>query len=169
MPETETKLPWFALVVRPHHEQTVRDGLTMKGLENFLPQYTAMRHWSDRSKRLSLPLFPGYVFCRFEPGRPTPVLRTPGVRSAVSFGKILTSIPESDIQRLRLIVDSGSGVEPWPYIQVGQRMRINAGPLAGLDGILQEVRNTWRIVVGVDLLQRSIAVQLERDQVTPLN
>ena len=161
-------LPWFAVVIKPQHERAVQDGLCQKGLESFLPTYCAARRWSDRVKRLQLPLFPGYVFCRFEYGQRLPVLRTPGVRSIVSFGPEIIPVPNDDIDRIRRMVISGCGVEPWPFLNVGQRVRVHDGPLTGLEGTLTEFRSTWRLVVGLELLQRSVAVQLARDQITPL-
>src|ERR1035441_6663225 len=103
-------LPWFAVVIKPQHERAVQDGLCQKGLESFLPTYCAARRWSDRVKRLQLPLFPGYVFCRFEYGQRLPVLRTPGVRSIVSFGPEIIPVPNDDIDRIRRMVISGCGV-----------------------------------------------------------
>jgi transcription antitermination factor NusG len=161
-------LPWFAVVIKPRHERAVLDGLSQKGLESFLPQYWAARAWSDRVKRLQLPLFPGYVFCRFEYGRRLPVLRTPGVRSIVSFGAEAIPVRDEDIERIRRMVTSGCSVEPWPFLKDGQRVRVADGPLTGLEGTLTGFRGTWRVVVGLDLLQRSVAVQLARDQITPL-
>jgi transcription antitermination factor NusG len=161
-------LPWLAVVVKPRHERAVQDGLIQKGLESFLPQYWAARAWSDRVKRLELPLFPGYLFCRFEYGRRLPVLRTPGVRSIVSFGPEAIPVPDEDIQRIRWMVTSGCSIEPWPFLKDGQRVRVADGPLTGLEGTLTGFRGTWRVVVGLDLLQRSVAVQFARDQITPL-
>ena len=161
-------LPWFAVVVKPQHERVVRDGLSGKGLDSFLPTYRSTRHWSDRQKRLELPLFPGYVFCRFAPGNHQPVLRTPGVRSIVAFGTEYIPVPDSDIEQIRRVVSFGSSVEPWSFLSVGQRVRVHTGPLSGLDGILVEVRDTLRVVVGLELLHRAVAVPLDRDQLMPL-
>jgi transcription antitermination factor NusG len=162
-------LPWFAITIKPHHEKAVQEGLDQKGLETFLPLYWATRRWSDRVKRLQLPLFSGYVFCRFDAGIRTPVLRTPGVRSIVSFGSDPLPVADFEIERIQRILASGAGVEPWPFLKVGQRVRVGAGALAGLEGILAEVRNTWRVVVNLELLQRSVAVQLDRDSIVPLS
>lgn len=159
-------LSWFAVISKPQHERVVHDGLTQKGLESFLPTYLASRRWSDRVKRLALPLFPGYVFCRFEVDQYVPVVRTPGVRSVVSFGADIPSIPDHDIERIRLMTASGLAVDPWPYLQNGQRVRVNDGPLMGLEGILAESRGTWRVVVNLELLQRSVAVQFAREQIS---
>ena len=166
--ESADPLPWFAVVIKPQHERAVQEGLHQKGLESFLPLYRATRRWSDRLKHLQLPLFPGYVFCRFERSGKVPVLRTPGVRSIVSCGTEMLAVPEEEIDRVRLMASSGAAVEPWPFLKTGQRVRVCDGPLAGLEGILAEVRNATRVVVGLDLLQRSVAVQLNRDQILPV-
>jgi len=161
-------MPWFAVVSKPQHEHAVHEGLSHNGLESFLPTYDAARRWSDRVKHLQLPLFPGYVFCRF--GRPNKVriLRTPGVRSIVSCGTEILPVPQEEIDRIRLMVSSGAPLEPWPAIKTGQRVRVCDGPLFGLEGILAEIRNTTRVVVGMDFLQRSVAVQLDRGQIRPV-
>jgi transcriptional antiterminator NusG len=167
-PERANLLPWFAVVIKPQHERAVQEGLQQKGLESFLPMYRATRRWSDRLKHLQLPLFPGYVFCRFETNGKVPVLRTPGVRSIVSCGTKILAVPEEEIDRVRLIASSGSAMEPWPFLKTGQRVRVCDGPLLGLEGIVAQVRNTTRVVVGMELLQRSVAVQLNRDQIEPV-
>jgi transcription antitermination factor NusG len=161
--------PWFAVVIKPHHEQTVRQALLEKGLESFAPTYTAVQRWSDRLQRLQLPLFPGYVFCRFARNNRVPVLRTPGVRSIVSFGSEMMPVPEQEIERIRWMVSAAPAVEPWPFLRAGQRVRVQHGPLAGIEGILAEVRNTTRLVVSLEMLQRSVAVQLNRDEIRPLD
>ena len=163
-----TPLPWYVITVKPQHEQTVQYGLAQKGYEIFAPTYWAARRWSDRLKRLQLPLFPGYVFCHLGFGVRLSILRTPGVRSIVSFGTEIIPVPNEDIDRIRRMVTSGCSIEPWPFLKVGQRVRVHCGPLTGLEGILAEFRNTWRVVVGLELLQRSEAVQLSPDQITPL-
>jgi len=160
-------LPWFAVVIKPQHERAVQEGLQLKGMESFLPTYLTTRRWSDRVKRLQLPLFPGYVFCRFERSERVPVLRTPGVRSIVSFGAEIVPVPEEEIDRIRLIVSSGAAVEPWPFLKIGQRVRVHTGALAGMEGILAEDRNVTRVVVSMEFLQRSVAVMLNRDQIQP--
>jgi len=96
------------------------------------------------------------------------VLRTPGVRSILSFGQVVIPVPDEDIERIRRMVTSGYSLEPWPFLKTGQRVRVSGGVLTGLEGTLTELRGSWRVVVGLELLQRSVAVQLTRDQVTPL-
>ena len=160
-------LSWFAVTVKPQHERAVQEAFQQKGFESFSPSYCAAHRWSDRVKRIQLPLFPGYVFCRFERTARASVMRTVGVRSIVSFGAEPVSVPEEEIQRIRLMVSSKAALEPWPFLKIGQRIRVHYGPLAGLEGILAEAQNGCRVVVGIDLLQRSVAVQLNRDQIRP--
>ena len=162
-------LPWMALMVRPQRERIVQEGLEQKGLTTFLPMYWSAHRWSDRLKRLQVPLFPQYLFCRADRGIRTAVLRTPGVRSIVHFGAEVIPVPELEIEQIQRLVSSGVAIEPWPFLRLGQRVRIAGGPLCGLEGILAEVRNTTRVVVGLELLQRSVAVQLSRDQVRPVD
>jgi transcription antitermination factor NusG len=153
---------WFALTVKPQHERAVAGALKVKDLEEFLPLYRDRRRWSDRIKELELPLFPGYVFCRFDPCRKASVLATPGVRSVVSFGRTPVPLAESEIESIRAMIASGLPVGPWPFLNTGQTVRIEHGPLCGLEGILVQLKDAWRVVVSVPLLQRSVSVELDR-------
>ncbi|HXG34376.1 MAG TPA: UpxY family transcription antiterminator [Bryobacteraceae bacterium] len=159
---------WFAVTVKPQHEKVAACALRQKGLEEFLPLYRARRQWSDRVKTLELPLFPGYVFCRFPALRKSVVLATPGVRRIVGFGGVPTPLEDAEIESIRAMITSGFGVGPWPYLRTGQRVRIEAGPLRGLEGLLVSLKDCWRVVVSLHLLQRSVAVEVERDMVRPV-
>ncbi len=158
---------WFALSARRNHEKNVAEILRGKGYEEFVPTYRSRRKWSDRYKELELPLFPGYVFCRFNPARRLPILTTPGVVLIVGNGRVPVPVEDAEIDALRTVVASNLRVEPWPYLRVGERVVIESGSLAGLEGILQEVRKSCRIVVSVELLQRSVAVEVDRSWVRP--
>jgi transcription antitermination factor NusG len=160
---------WYALTVKPNHEKTTAQALESKGLESFLPLYRARRRWSDRIKELDLPLFAGYVFCRFMGGERARVLTTPGVTSVVGFGNQPAPVAEEEIEAVRAMIASGLPVGPWPYLRVGERVRIEAGPLCGLEGILTQVKDVWRVVVSVELLQRSVAAEVDRDVVSIVN
>ena len=160
---------WFALQIRSQHEKIVASTLREKGYEEFLPLCQIKRRWSDRVKRLEAPLFPGYVFCRFDVQKRLPILVTPGVRSIVGLGKIPLPIDNSEIAALQSIVKSGLPAEPWPFLKIGQRVRIEQGSLEGLEGILLTPKNSYRLVVSVTLLQRSVAVEIDRDWVTPIS
>lgn len=157
---------WFALRVRSGSEKVVAAIAENKGVEHFLPMYQCRRRWSDRMKSLDLPLFPGYLFCRLNPEYRLPVLTIPGVQHFVGVGKVPVAIEEAEIGALQAAARSGLRTEPWPYLAVGQRVRLEQGPLEGLEGFLIEVRKQQRIVVSVQLLMRSVTVEIERDWVT---
>jgi len=158
---------WFAITVKPQHEIAVTQGLTAKGLEAYAPSCPTTRRWSDRVKKLHQPLFPGYVFGYFDPTIRASVLRTPGARSIVSFGNELAPVPDEQISNIRKMLDSGCAVQPWQFLREGQRVRIDSGPLAGVQGILSDCRNAAHVVVSIELLQRSIAVQVDPAVVIP--
>lgn len=154
---------WFVLTVKPQHEKVAARVLRDKGWEDFLPLYRSRRRWSDRLKEIELPLFAGYVFCRFAPEDRAPVLRTPGVRSIVTFDGRPAPVSDEEIAAMRQAAGSGLPVEPWPFLRAGQPVRIERGPLSGLRGVLVRAKDNWRVVVSVELLQRSVAVEVDRN------
>jgi len=158
---------WFALTVKPQHERAAAFALRQKGFEEFLPLYRTRRRWSDRMKELELPLFPGYVFCRFPSSERASVLMTPSVRSIVAFGRQAAPVADEEIRAIQTMICSGLPLAPWPYLRVGQRIQIEEGPLRGVEGILVGLKDAWRVVVSVNLLQRSVAVEIDRRAVTP--
>ncbi len=160
--------PWFALRVRSRYENIVAAFLEGKGYESFLPTYWCRRRWSDRIKKIELPLFSGYLFCRFNPQTRLPILAAPGVISIVGIGKNPVPIDEFEIAAVRTLVRSDLPHEPWPYVRIGQRVRIEHGALFGLEGILQSFRGRHRIVVSVSLLQRSVAAEIDSAWVAPI-
>jgi transcription antitermination factor NusG len=160
---------WFVATVRPQHELTVVEGLECRGLEPFCPTYQVHRPDKRPDRRtLRPPLFPGYVFCRFHRNNRMMVLTTPGVLSIVGFGGTAVAVDDAEISRLQVLVNLGLSVRPWPYLEAGDRVRINRGALEGLDGLVLRTQGDWLLVVSVTLLQRSVAVSLDRDLVTPL-
>lgn len=159
---------WFALRVKPRFEKVAGRILQSKGLEGFVPLYKVERRWSDRIKELELPLFSRYIFCRFSPPERLRVLATPGVQSVVGFGAVPLPVADAEIAALQAVMRSGVAAWPWPYLRIGQPVRVEAGPLAGVEGILLEWRNRGRLVVSVTLLQRSVAVEIDRLDVTPV-
>ena|SRR5436190_16984769 len=158
---------WFALRVKSRCEKLVAKIAENKGFEQFLPLYACRRRRSDRFKCVELPLFPGYVFCRLDPQYRLPLLMTPGVLHFVGIGKIPVPIDDEEISVIQRILRSGAEAEPWPFLEVGQKVSIEYGPLAGLEGLLVEVRKQHRLVVSVTLLKRSVAVEIECDWVRP--
>jgi len=161
------QLQWFALRVRPRAEKVVADALRSKGYQEFLPLHRQRRRWSDRVVEVELPLFPGYVFSRFEVERRLPLLMTPGVISVVGAGRLPHPVADAEIEALQILVHSRLDLQPWPYLHLGQRVRIFRGPLTGAEGILASVKSPKRLVVSVTLLQRSVAVEVPEDCVWP--
>jgi transcription antitermination factor NusG len=160
---------WYALTVKPRHERTASRYLRDKGLEEFSPVYRVRRRWSDRWKELELCLFPGYVFCRFSYEERLQILGTPGITSVVGFAKSPSPVPDAEIAAIQTMVNSGRRLEPLPNLRIGEWVRIEEGCLNGLCGTLLHERGSWRVVVNVELLQRSVAVEIDRELVTRIH
>ena len=162
--------PWYALHVRTGGESTAQVVLERKGYAVFLPTFVVAKRYSDRIKKASAPLFPGYLFSRLDPPVDRlSVLQTPGVHSLVGIAGTPHPIDESEINAIRTAVSSGSSTQPWAYLKTGDQVRIEFGAMAGLTGILVRSQGTDRIVLSVSMLQRSIAVEIDRDWVIPSN
>jgi len=159
---------WFALQVRSRWEGTTAELLRGKGLETLMPTYTTKRKWSDRYKVVEAPLFPGYVFCRFDVHNRLPVLITPGVISVVGRGKTPIAVDDVEIQSIQSAIRSGIHIEPWPYVEIGDRVRINDDVLDGMEGILTSLKGSHRVVISVTLLRRSVALEIDRSRIVPL-
>ncbi|MGH9569027.1 MAG: transcription termination/antitermination protein NusG [Candidatus Angelobacter sp.] len=153
---------WYALQVRSRYEFSTANILQNKGFEQLVPRYKSKRRWSDRSVELELPLFPGYIFCRFNPEVRLPIMTTAGVVRIVGTGKMPLPVEACEIQAIVQIVQSRCRAEPHPFVTVGARVRIERGPLAGLEGIVREHKNR-HLIVSVGIVQRSIAVELDDD------
>jgi len=162
-------LPWFALTVRARWEKGVATVLAGKGYDCWCPQYRTMRRWSDRMKEVELPLFPGYLFCSFNPYERLPLLQTPGVTGVVSFANGPEPVNAEELAAVRSVVESGLEAQPWPYLKVGQTVQVQRGPLMGLEGILLSHKAGFRVVVSMDLLRRSVAVEVDRASVAAVN
>jgi transcriptional antiterminator NusG len=153
--------------VRPKLERRVQFGLAHAGLETFVPWHGVRRRWSDRLKVVEENLFPGYVFCRSTFADRRTVLGQPGVATVVSFDRTPATISDDEIGAVRRCVESGMPLGPWPFLRAGQKVRIERGILAGLEGTLARDPSAWRVVVSVEALQRSVAVEVERDLISP--
>jgi transcription antitermination factor NusG len=164
----EAKFPWFALQVRARQEASVGEQLKGQGYERFLPVYKLRKRWSDRIKEIEAPLFPGYLFCRFNPHDRLPILKTPGMIQIVGFNNIPAVVDENEILSIQRLVLSGIQHQPCPFLAVGDRVRISAGPLLGLEGLLIDIKGSHRLVLSVSLLQRSVAVEIDSAFITPL-
>jgi transcription antitermination factor NusG len=164
---SDEQVLWYALTTRSQHEKKAVDALDLRGFETFLPLYRARRRWSDRTKVLDLPLFPGYVFCRFAAEQRLSVLTSPNIAAVVGIGKQPAPLADEEIQAIQTMIASGLRVEPWQFLEVGQKVRIEGGALDGLIGILVQEKNSLRVVVNVELLHRSVAVEISRERVAP--
>jgi|SRR5208283_1853029 len=154
-------LSWFALQVRTRYEAGVASLLQGKGYDLFLPLYKCRKHLSDRIKNVEMPLFPGYLFCRFDPLYRLPILTTPGVIQVVGYNRTPVPIEESEIQAIQALIASSLPSQPWPFFELGDRVRIEAGPLRGHEGILVEFRGSHRLVLSITLLHRAVAVEID--------
>jgi len=159
---------WFAVQVRTRWERSTATLLAGKGYQAFLPTCKANRSWNGRRKEVEMPLFPGYVFCRFDVVKRLPILVTPGVIAVVGRGRVPVPVDEAEIAAIQTIVASGFQAEPYPYLEVGQRVRIEDHSLRGLEGILIGFRGARRIVVSVTLLRRSVALEIDSSRVSPV-
>lgn len=156
---------WYAVCTRHQHERVVARILEYKNFETFLPLYKARRRWQDRIKEITVPLFPGYLFVREGLERWFAILTTPGVSSIVSWGARPAAIPLLEIEGLRRIVASTLRVEPHPFLRSGDRVRVKHGPIAGVEGILLRKKNTARLVLSLEMLGKSAAVEVDATDV----
>jgi len=157
---------WYALQLRSRWESSTATLLSCKGYQTFLPTYKNVKRGSMRSKEVQSPLFAGYLFCRFNVCYRLPVLITPGVISVVGTGRIPIPVEESEIDAIQKMVSTGMRVEPCPYLEVGQLVRIDDGALSGIEGVLTSFRGAQRIVVSISLLRRSVALEIDRSVVS---
>lgn len=161
------ELSWYAIRTRSNHERITAEYLDARGFEQFLPFQWARKLWSDRIMESRTPLFPGYVFCRFDGNYRTPILSAPGVVSIVAFAGRPAPVAAAEIEAIRTALSSGQKTELHPYLREGQRVRVEKGPLRGLEGILIK-RRDWRIVISVHLLCRSVAVEIDPDSISQI-
>jgi len=155
---------WFGIRVRSRCEVRAYDDLCLRGFEAFLPLRSVRRRWSDRVKTLQVPMFGGYLFCRFALPDRLKVLNAAGVAQIVGIGNTPVPISEAEIRSVQTLVTSKVACTPWPYLQAGQRVSIDCGPLAGVEGVIIRAEDgKSRVVVSVTMLLRSIAAEIERD------
>ena len=165
MPEAS---PWWVLYTRHQHEKTVAEMLSAKDFEVFLPLYESVRCWKDRKKLLTLPLFPCYVFVRGGLDRRLQVVTTPGIHTILFHGESVAMVPEAEIQAIRKAVEGPFRVEPHPFLKCGERVRVTRGSLEGVEGILIRKKNLYRLVLSVDMMAQSVAVEIDATDVEPV-
>lgn len=164
----QTELKWFAAYTTARHEKTVARQLEERQIERFLPLYRSWHHWKDRRKLVELALFPSYVFVKMEPKDKVRVLQVPGVVSLVTFNGELAALPDREIEALRNGLDHELYAEPCPYVKVGRRVRVARGPMAGAEGILTKKKDKYRVVISVEVLMRSVAVEVDGADLEPV-
>ncbi len=160
---------WYALYTRHQHEKMVHQVLTNKGFNTFLPLYATTHNWKDRTKALTLPLFPCYVFLKGGVERRLQILTTPGIYGVVSSAGQPAAIPDIEIEAIRRVVQSGVRVESHPYLKCGNWVRVKCGPLAGIEGILLRKKNISRLVLSVEILGTAAAIEVSAFQVEEVN
>lgn len=159
---------WYAAYTRAQHEKCVARQLDERAVERFLPMYEAVHRWKDRRMRVQVPLFPGYVFVRIPLQNRLDVLRIPSVVRLIGFNGAITPIPDEEIEGLRRALDGGLRAEPHSFLRVGRRVRITSGSLTGREGILKRWKGRVRVVLSIELIQRSIFVDIEATSVEPI-
>ncbi len=169
VPHRQLDSSWFAVRVRARSEHRVSCVLACKGYESFAPTYRPScddRPLGFRSPELAL--FPGYVFCRFSPRELLPIVTTPDVQNVLSIGSRPQPIDEFEMERIRRGVEFGAGLQPHPYLTVGQRVRVQRGALAGIEGVLVQAKSAQRLVIAADLLQCAVSLHIDRECVVPV-
>jgi transcription antitermination factor NusG len=152
---------WLVVHVRAGREISIACSLTQRGYEQFLPCYPRLRRWSDRTATIRAPLFPGYVFLRFDSGNRNAIITIPGVIGFVGIGKYPVPIEDSEVEALRVIAAGALGFGPCQFPKVGETVQIQEGPLSGLRGIILRYKGKTRLVVSVTLLKQSVYVEIE--------
>jgi len=165
MPSLFQANQWYAVRVKGRQEVQVSQVLRCKGYETLVHLYKTTKKWSDRNKVVELPLFPSYIFCRFDPEIQGKIISTPGVTSIVGFGKGPVPVREDDIDSLRILMESGAECGPHAYFQAGQEVEVISGPLNGVKGVVVSSGRKTRLVISVELIQGSVAVEVDEGAV----
>jgi transcription antitermination factor NusG len=158
---------WYAVSVCPRHEKVVTAHLENRGLTCFLPVYRSVRCWKDRRKELDMVLFPGYVFVNLDLCNRLCVLQAPGAVRFVTFQGHPVPVQASELRPLALGLTAGLRAEPHPYLRQGRRVRVVRGPLADTEGILVRRKERFRLVLSVDLIMRSVMLEVDESDVEP--
>jgi transcription antitermination factor NusG len=159
---------WYAVYSCANHEKRVAAELQSRSVEYFLPLYRSVRRWKDRRVTLDLPLFPGYIFVHLALRDRLGVLQIPSVVRLVGFNGLPAALPDEEMEILRSGLTERLRAEPHPFLTMGRRVRITVGPFAGLEGILKRKRSNLRVVVSLNLIQRSVAVDVDAADVMPI-
>jgi transcription antitermination factor NusG len=158
--------PWYAIRTRAKAEAIAVNALKAKGYEHYCPSSRVLRKWADRTIEAYKPLFPGYIFCRFDANERLSILTTTGVLEILGIGSQLSPIPDEEIDAIRSAQTSGLRLESHPYLQEGEKVLIQSGALKGLEGILVRKKSNWKLIISVTILQRSVAVEVDQNCIT---
>src|ERR1700756_1554804 len=164
----QNEMLWYAGYTASRHEKRVAEHFAQRGVEHFLPLYETIHRWNNGRHRVQLPLFPGYIFVHIALGDRRRVIEVPGFVRLVGFNSLPCLLPEVDINRMKEALNKGVVAEPYPYLTVGRRVEVLNGPLQGMTGILLRRQNKCRVVISVDLIMRSMAVEVEAADVVPV-
>jgi transcription antitermination factor NusG len=162
-------LRWYALYTYPRHEKAVAEQLESKAVEAFLPTFPTESRWKDRRVRIQTPVFPGYVFARISLGQRSRVLNAPGVIRMLSFNGTPAPIDDSEIEAVKLCLERGAALTPYPFLEVGDRVRVRSGVLEGLEGLISRCKNERRLIVPITLLNQSVAIEIDVQLLEPLS
>lgn len=154
------RMGWWAVYTRHQHEKIIAEMLAAKGLEVFLPLYVSVHRWKDRKKSLELPLFPCYLFIRESIGGRLLTVSTPGIHMLLTLGERIAVIPDEEIAAIRKAVTFPTRVEPHPFLNCGERVRVVRGPMEGHEGILIRKKNQCRLVLSVHMLSQAASVEV---------
>ncbi len=160
---------WYAAYTHARHEKKVAQILGSRDISSYLPLYRTVRRWQDRRKQVELPLFPGYVFVQIALRSRLSVLTVPGVVHLISFDGRPVPLSDSEIEELRQGLPQAKGVQPHPYLKVGRRVRVQRGPFTGVEGILVRRKDAFRLVLSIELIMRSVSVEIDEADVVPAN
>jgi transcription elongation factor/antiterminator RfaH len=166
--QQQKSLDWYAVYCRSHHERQVERQLQARQVDCFLPLHQRLRRRRDRKELATLPLFPGYVFVRIAPEERKRALTIPGVVSFVTVGGLPVAVPAMEIDALRACMERRIHMEPHPFLTKGRRVRITHGVFEDLEGVFVAKKNRFRLVLSITLINRSVAVELDSSDVTPI-
>ncbi|MCC6587525.1 MAG: hypothetical protein IT168_12585 [Bryobacterales bacterium] len=167
-PSSAQLWPYYAIRTKSNREFVTHASFVGKGFDSYLPTYRLSRSSFGHTRDVNLPLFSGYVFCRFDVNRRQPILVTPGVFQIVSFNGLPTAVDDQEMAAIQAISRAGVPAQPWPFLQSGRKVRVIAGPLRGLEGPVEQFKGSLRLVVGLSLLQRALSVELDRSCIEPI-
>lgn len=169
-PQKISGAAWYALYTRSRHEKKLLAELSDRSIEVFLPMREILSRWKDRRKRIWVPLFPGYIFVRHENtgSNRYRVLNIPGAVRFIGFDEVATPVPDDQIEGIRRFLESNLSVDPYPYMKVGRRVEVTAGPLKGIQGKLIKKKGRFRFVLQVDLIRQAVSVEIDASDVRPL-